>query len=186
MRQIRNLPPQGFLSFFLRTSLKRWLWLVHRACRTFFNVLYVGNPPLNPCYSVLRSFTTQVQTAFSSISGTGCQLTCISCTFEDQSFIDTLLPFVEKAWSPSDLQGKYQVPAFARMILTFVKGLLRSLRAFPAQSPSPFLCLPLPLLPQVSPRSTILPHLQSDGLHLRPKYREGVSVDFCACFSKPL
>lgn len=146
---------------------------MHRACRTFFNVLYVGIPPLNPCYSVLRSFTTQVQTAFSSIGGTGCQLTYISCTCKDQSFIDTLLPFVEKACSPSDLQSKYQVPAFARMILTVVKGLLRSLRAFPALSQSPFLCLPLPLLPQVSPRSTISPRLQSDRVASSPKTSEG-------------
>ncbi|CAF9912943.1 MAG: hypothetical protein HETSPECPRED_001267 [Heterodermia speciosa] len=44
------------------------------------------------------------QAAFSSLTSTGCQISDIGCICKDQSFISSLLPVVEKACSPADLQ----------------------------------------------------------------------------------
>ena len=48
---------------------------------------------------------TQTQAALSSLTSTGCQIADVGCICKDQSFINSLLPVVEKACDPADLQS---------------------------------------------------------------------------------
>ena len=60
-------------------------------------------------FNVVRcptKYTAQAQAAYSSISSTGCQIQEIACICKDQSFVASLLPVVEKACSPADLQSE--------------------------------------------------------------------------------
>jgi hypothetical protein len=59
------------------------------------------------CRAMLTLFFLQKEAAFSSISSTGCQITDVNCICKDQSFINSLLPVVEKKCNPADLQSNY-------------------------------------------------------------------------------
>ena len=60
------------------------------------------------CRAMLTLVFLQEEAAFSSISSTGCQITDVNCICKDQSFMNSLLPVVEKSCNPADLQSMYQ------------------------------------------------------------------------------
>lgn len=72
----------------------------------FLSVLYAALAALVSIRQFLTVFL-QAEAAFSSITSTGCQITEVECICKDQSFLSSLLPVVEKACSPADLQSMF-------------------------------------------------------------------------------